>query len=174
MLGFSGTRPDRDRQPAFEFVQLELRARNEVAAEAEMTKRLVVLLAVVLALVRCWNPFSSDLLCHSINAVNSGGFAVACPTGATRFCAVTPIVATSSSEAHGACDACFGPGACSLSIACGTGPDAASWEGALTELHRPTSYTEYQFVTSRLVAAGDISSGWLADPACLPQGKWAP
>ncbi len=139
-----------------------------------MTKRLAVLLAVVLALVQCWNPFSSDPLCHSINAVNSGGFAVACPTGATQFCAVTPIVATSSREAHGACDACFGPGTCALSFACGTG-DVTSWEGALTaDFYRPPSYTEYQFITSRLVPAGDISSGQLADPACLPRGRWAP
>jgi hypothetical protein len=138
-----------------------------------MTKRLAVLLAVVLALIGCWNPFSSDPPCHSINAVNSGGFAVACPTGATRFCAVTPIVATSSREAHGACDACFGAGACSLSFACGT-PDVASWEGVINEFYRPPSYTEYQFVSSRLVAAGDISSGRLADPACRPRGRWAP
>jgi hypothetical protein len=138
-----------------------------------MTKRLAVLLAVVLAFVGCWNPFSADPLCHSINAVNSGGFAVACPTGATQFCAVTPIVATSSREAHGACDACFGAGACSLSFACGAG-DVTSCEGALNDFYRPPSYTEFQFISSKLVSAGTISSGRLADPACRPRGRWAP
>ena len=94
-----------------------------------MTRRQGVLLAVVLALVRCENAPSSDAECHDIGAVNSGGFAASCPTGATQFCADTPIVATSSSQARGACDACFGALACSLSLACGTGPDATSWEG---------------------------------------------
>src|SRR5437899_2411412 len=126
------------------------RARNEVAGEAEMTKRLALPVTVVLVLVGCWNPFSSDPLCHSINAVNSGGFAVSCPTGATEFCAVAPIVATSSREAHGACDACFGGGACALSFACGAG-DVTSWEGVLDDFYRPPSYTEFQFISSRLV-----------------------
>jgi hypothetical protein len=139
-----------------------------------MTKRLAALLAVVLALVGCWSPSSSDPQCHSIHAVNSGGFTVACPTGATQFCAVAPIQPTSSREAHGACDACFGAGACSLSFGCGTGQDAASWEGVLTDFYRPPSYTEFEFATSKLVAAGDISSGPWAAPACLPQGRWAP
>jgi len=139
-----------------------------------MTRRLGVLLAVALALVRCENAPSSDAECHDIRAVNSGGFAVSCPTGATQFCADAPIVATSSSHARGACDACFGALACSLSVACGTGPDATSWEGPLAEPQRPTSYTEYQFAKSGLVAAGEISSGRLSDPACRPNGRWAP
>jgi len=139
-----------------------------------MTRRQGVLLAVVLALVRCENAPSSDAECHDIGAVNSGGFAASCPTGATQFCADTPIVATSSSQARGACDACFGALACSLSLACGTGPDATSWEGPLAEPQRPTSYTEFQFVQSGVVAAGEISSGRHSDPACRPNGRWAP
>jgi hypothetical protein len=140
-----------------------------------MTRRLGVLLAVALALVRCENSVSSEAECHDIRAVNSGGFAVPCPTGATQFCAAdTSIVATSSTQARGACDACFGPLACTLSLACGTGPDATSWEGPLVEPQRPTSYTEYQFLKSGPVDAGEISSGRLSDPACRPNGRWAP
>jgi len=133
-----------------------------------------VLLAVVLALIRCEDIPSSDAECHAINAVTSGGSVVQCPTGATRFCADTPIVATSSAQARGACDACFGPLACSLTLACGTGPGATSWEGPLAEQQRGTSYTEYQFVKSDLVAAGEIASGRLSEPACRPTGRWAP
>ena len=139
-----------------------------------MTRRLGVLVAVVLALVRCENPPSSVAECHEIRAVNSGGFAASCPTGATQFCADTPIVATSSSQARGACDACFGALACSLSLACGTGQEATSWEGSLTEPERPKGFTEYQFGKSDLVAAGEISSGRHSDPACRPNGRWAP
>ncbi len=139
-----------------------------------MTRRLGVLLAVVLSLVRCENAPSSVADCHDIRAVNSGGFAASCPTGATQFCADTPIVATSSSQARGACDACFGALACSLSLSCGTGQDATSWEGPLAEPQRQTSYTEYQFGKSGPVAAGEISSGRLSDPACRPNGRWAP
>jgi hypothetical protein len=133
-----------------------------------------VLVAVGLSLVRCENPPSSVADCHDIRAVNSGGFAASCPTGATQFCADIPIVATSPSQARGACDACFGPLACSLSLACGGGPDATSWEGPLIEPQRPTSYTVYQFASSGPVAAGEISSGRGSDPACRPNGRWAP
>lgn len=141
-----------------------------------MSRRLGVLLAVVLALVRCENaPLpSAETDCHAVRAINSGGFAVPCPTGATQFCADTAIMATSSIQARGACDACFGPLACSLSVACGPGPDATSWHGPLPEEQRPTSYTEYQFGKSDLVAAGEIASGRLSQPACRANGRWAP
>ena len=139
-----------------------------------MTRRLGVLLVLGLGLVRCENAPSSDAECHDIRAVNSGGLAVSCPTGATQFCAETAIVATSSSQARGACDACFGPLACSLSVACGTGQDATSWEGPLAEPQRQTSYTEYQFANSGQVGAGEIASGQHSDPACLSKGRWAP
>lgn len=35
-----------------------------------------------------------------------------CPTGATSFCIDEPLDPTSSSQAHTACEACFGAGAC--------------------------------------------------------------
>lgn len=139
-----------------------------------MTRRLGVVLVAALALVRCGDSLLSDAECHDINAVNSGGFAVACPTGAKQFCADTSILATSSTHARGACDACFGELNCSLSVACGSGPDASSWEGPLVEPNRPTSYTEYQFSKSGPVGAGEISSGRGSDPACRSNGRWAP
>jgi hypothetical protein len=140
-----------------------------------MTKRIAVLLPLVLALVRCGDSPSSDTECHRINAVNSAGFAVDCPTGTGEFCAATPILATSSAHARGACDACFGAGACALSIgACGAGQESAGWEGSLKEPSRAPSRTEFQFLGSQPVAAGEISSGRSSDPACLPQGRWAP
>jgi hypothetical protein len=147
----------------------------EYDSETGMTKRLGFLasVTVALALVRCGDDLPSDQECHDIHAVSSAGFAVGCPTGATRFCATTAIVATSSSHARSACDACFGTLACSLSIACGSGPDATSWQGSLPEPQRPTGQTEYQF-GSGLVAAGEISSGRRSEPACQAKGRWAP
>jgi hypothetical protein len=49
--------------------------------------------------------------CHSINAATSTS-AEACPTGETLYCDAAPLVGTSSSQAHGACDRCYGQGTC--------------------------------------------------------------
>jgi len=103
--------------------------------------------------------------CHSITYS-------ACPTGATQFCVPAPIVATSSSHAQAACDACYGAGACTFtsSAVCGEG-----WVGLPALPPYPLNALFYLFVSGLLPwTPGDI----MADdgPLCVfgPVGRWAP
>jgi hypothetical protein len=91
-------------------------------------------LAIAAVALTCSSPTrpTSTTYCHSINAttMNPMTFAteqIACPTGGKQVCDVVPILATSSSQAEAACNACFG-GACSNSLPCGGG--GAGWYGA--------------------------------------------
>jgi hypothetical protein len=62
--------------------------------------------------------------CHAISSANATR-AVACPSGATVYCDASPIVATSSAQAKGACEACYGVGQCTASPFDWEGPGAA-------------------------------------------------
>ncbi len=95
--------------------------------------------------------------CHSI--VSADG---ACPTGATRYCQATPIVATSSSHAQSALLACFGADASTTANSCSAVPRGR------TDISSRTTYY-YDTCSSLGAVAGDI---WRPSTGTFI-GRWA-
>jgi hypothetical protein len=104
--------------------------------------------------------------CHTITKPNG-----ACPTGATTFCVSDPVVnASSGSHALAACNACFGPGACTnFNVTC-FGSPTTTFQASVS-----LSSLNAGFVYNRTSAsgprAGEVSDFFL--PSCPAGGRWA-
>jgi hypothetical protein len=103
--------------------------------------------------------------CHPITAADASGPA-ACPTGATEYCDVVPIVGTSKSQAHGACDACYGAGTCVNS--------PFHWEGPFTSPVAAAfifgDVTKFVCPPSTVLSPGSITHF----DCNFEAGRWAP
>lgn len=102
--------------------------------------------------------------CHGIVDLDAGA-STPCPSGATQFCESVPLVGTSSSQAHDACDACFGAGQCS----------AQSTQG----WRSPNRTTDFMYTSgSNGSLPGCASSTWspgdILDGVACPLSRWAP
>jgi hypothetical protein len=104
--------------------------------------------------------------CHGINAANAAGGPVTCPTGAIVFCEADPIGSNDSTQAHDACDTCFGAGVC---VHVALPPGGSGWQPT-----SPTNRANFVDVGGTngcgVFQQGDITAG---TTGCFV-GRWAP
>jgi hypothetical protein len=122
-------------------------------------------------------PTPAPTYCHSIVAAlivlgEPGSSAIMCPTGATQFCDTVPIVATSSAQAHAACDACYGPGACVNDTTVGM------WGVGGSILTTVFVYQPGFFGCATVASTGHFALAGEIDDAAVcplvPPSRWAP
>ena len=108
-------------------------------------------------------PPSPPPLCHSITAtLPETNTAAACPTSATQFCSVTPLVATNADQAKAACEACYGVGRCTADC----GSTRSCWAGA----SRGT-LTGFSFAS---IPTCSITAGSIGDTCAASTLRWSP
>jgi hypothetical protein len=146
-------------------------------------------LATAAVTLTCSSPAGPTSYCHSINATTMNGTtgateSITCPTGATQFCDVVPILATNSSQAEAAGNVCFGRG-CSNSLPCGGG--GAGWFGLHDVANPPVPNACFTYIggiagdfgcstPGARFTAGSIVAGAGDKTGCptIPPSRWAP